>query len=66
MSHQPKSIFKYENEEIIDPCTGDVHYIVRVWFDLNHLRIKYAYERVGLKEPNGHFVLKKVENLKEL
>ncbi len=61
--HYPRAIFKFENEEMIDSCAGDIHYIVRVWFDTDHYRIKYIYERVGWSEPNGKFTLKKVEKI---
>ena len=63
MSLRPKAIFKYINEEIIDSNTGDIHYIVRIWYDTEFQRIKYTYERAGLKEANGRYTLKKLENL---
>jgi hypothetical protein len=60
LSH-PITIFKYENEEMINTTNGEVHYVVRVWYDATFQRMKYTYERIGLNNATGKWKLKKLD-----
>ena len=46
---------------MINTLTGEIHYVVRVWYDATYQRIKYTYERIGLNNATGKWKIKKME-----
>ena len=46
---------------MIDALTGEIHYVLRVWYEATYQRMKYTYERVGLDDAEGKWKLKKGE-----
>ena len=46
---------------MVNSLTGEIHYVVRVWYEATFQKIKYTYERVGLNDAEGKWKFKKLE-----
>ena len=46
----PVTLWKYENEVMVNTATGSIHYVIRVWYEGIYQKFKYTFERAGLNE----------------